>query len=30
MENTDSIKRFKWSRVYLLQQKGKDTRFFTL
>lgn len=28
MENTDSIKRFKWSRVYLLQQKGKDTRFF--
>ena len=28
MENTDNIKRFKWSRVYLLQRKGKDTKFF--
>ena len=28
MENTDNIKRFKWSRVYLLQRKGKETKFF--
>ena len=28
MENNDNIKRFKWSRVYLLQRKGKDTKFF--
>lgn len=28
MENTHSIKRFKWSRVYLLQRKGKHTQFF--
>jgi hypothetical protein len=26
MENNDNIKRFKWSKVYLLQQKG--TKFF--
>ena len=28
MENMDNIKRFKWSQVYLLQIKGKGTRFF--
>ena len=28
MENIDNIKRFKWSRVYLLQRKGKGTNFF--
>ena len=28
MENTDNIKRFKWSRTYLLQLKGKGTWFF--
>ena len=28
MENIDNIKRFKWSRTYLLQLKGKGTHFF--
>ena len=28
MENTDNITRFKWSRTYLLQLKGKGTWFF--
>lgn len=28
MEYNDNIKRFKWSKVYLLQQKGKGTKFF--
>ena len=29
MENADNITRFKWSRTYLLQLKGKGTWFFS-
>lgn len=28
MENTDNVKRFKWSKAYLLQLKNKGTWFF--